>query len=122
MKTLFTVDSSGLDGGCFNYFNKLASLRNQYYNSARGDKFYTWGSNFYYLTESEMDNFISNENGSDGTSSYYIAEIGRVTKGENFEHLIIVTDGKVGYNDIDESDKRVKNYGLQYSYVSTYII
>ena len=104
------------------YFRKLRELRNQYYNSSRGDKFYTWGSSFYYLTESQMDNFISEEDGPDGTSSYYIAEIGRETKGENFEHLIIVTDGQVGSGDIDESDRRVHEYGLRFKYVSNYII
>ena len=122
MKTLFAVDSSSSVRGNKNYFNKLASLRNQYYNSSRGDKFYTWDSSYRYLTESSMNDFINNREGRGGTDSSLIAEIGRITKGENFEHLIIVTDGKVGYNDIDESDKRVKNYGLQYSYVSTYII
>ena len=70
-----------------------------------------------------MNKFINNKEGvGGGTDSYLIAEIGRETKRENFEHLIIVTDGQVGSGDIDESDRRVNNYGLQYSYVSTYII
>ena len=122
MKTLFAVDCSGSISGVKNYFNKLRELRQKYYNSSRGDKFYTWGDSYYYKTEAEMDNFISSEYGPDGTTSYYIAEIGRVTKNENFEHLIIVTDGCVSTTDIDESDRRVEKYGLQYSYVSTYII
>ena len=122
MKTLFAVDCSGSISCCHNYFNKLRELRQKYYNSSRGDKFYTWGSNYYYKTEAEMDSFIASEYGPDGTYSYYIAEIGRETKNENFEHLIIVTDGCVGTGDIDESDRRVHQYGLQYSYVSTYII
>ena len=62
-----------------------------------------------------MDDFISKEYGPDGTYSYYIAEIGRVTKNENFEHLIIVTDGEVDTDDIDKSDKLVQDYELQYS-------
>ena len=69
-----------------------------------------------------MNDFINNRRGGGKTNSSLIAEIGRITKGENFEHLIIVTDGRVGDGDIDESDRRVNNYGLQYSYVSTYII
>jgi hypothetical protein len=48
--------------------------------------------------------------------------LGEKQKNEKFEHLVIVTDGGVDSGDIDESDKRVKSYGLQYSYVSTYII
>jgi hypothetical protein len=122
MKTLFAVDCSGSISGNKTYFNKLRQLRNKYYNSSRGDKFYTWGSNYYYKNESEMDDFISKEYGPDGTYSYYIAEIERVTKNENFEHLIIVTDGEVDTDDIDKSDKLVQDYELQYSFVSTYII
>ena len=122
MKTLFAVDCSGSITGNEIYFKKLSDLKLKYYNSSRGDKFYTWGSKYYYKTESEMDSFIANKKGTDGTSSYYIAEIGRETKNENFEHLIIVTDGNVGPYDIDESDRRVVKYGLKYSFVSTYII
>ena len=55
-------------------------------------------------------------------SKKLIADIGRDTKNEHFEHLIIVTDGCVDTGSIDESDRRVQQYGLQYSYVSTYII
>jgi hypothetical protein len=122
MKTLFAVDCSGSISGVDNYFRKLRELRLKYYNGSRGDKFYTWGSSYYYNTEAQMDSFIANKYGPDGTYSYFIAEIGRETKNENFEHLIIVTDGHVGTNDIDESGKRVEKYGLQYSFVSTYII
>ena len=122
MKTLFAVDCSGSINGNIIYFKKLNELKLKYYNSSRGDKFYAWGSNYYYKTESEMDSFIAEKRGYDGTQSFYIAEIGRKTKFENFEHLIIVTDGCVSIEDIDESDRKVKNYGLQYSFVSTYII
>ena len=122
MKTLFAVDCSGSISGKNNYFSKLRELRLKYYNSSRGDKFYTWGSGYYYKNEAEMDSFIANKYGPDGTESYYIAEIGRVTKNENFEHLIIVTDGQVDESSIDESDRRVKQYDLHFKYVSSYII
>ena len=125
MKTLFAIDcsSSISNQGIRNiYFSKLNELKLKYYKRERGDKFYTWGSSFYYKTEEMMDQFIQGKVGTDGTRSYYIAEIGKATKNENFEHLIIVTDGEVKVEDIDESEKRVKDYGLQYSFVSTYII
>jgi hypothetical protein len=122
MKTLFAVDCSGSISGVENYFSKLRELRLKYYNSSRGDKFYTWGNKYYYKTEAEMDSFIENKKGEGGTGSYYIAEIGRENKKENFEHLIIVTDGRVDNGAIDESDRRVKKYDLHFSYVSSYII
>ena len=124
MKTLFAVDCSGSVYGSIKetYFSKLKELRTKYYKSSRGDKFYIWGSDYKYRNESEMERFLSGEYTGGGTSSYLIAEIGRETKNEKFEHLVIVTDGGVGSGDIDKSDKSVKIYGLQYSYVSTYII
>ena len=122
MKTLFAVDCSYSINKKEIYFKKLKELRLKYYNSARGDKFYTWGNSYYYKNEIEMDKFIQNKQGNDGTKSFYIAEIGKETQKENFEHLIIVTDGRVGTSSIDECDKRVQKYGLHYSFVSTYII
>ena len=122
MKTLFAVDCSGSVRGEDVYFNKLVILRKTYYNSQRGDKFYTWGSEKHYLSEKEMDEFIRNKSGCGGTESYLIAEIGKENKNENFQHLIIVTDGGVGDYAIDICDKLVKDYDLHYSFVSTYII
>lgn len=65
MKTLLAVDCSGSISGNKIYFNKLNELRKKYYKSSRGDKFYTWGNSYYNKTESEMDDFISNEYGPD---------------------------------------------------------
>jgi hypothetical protein len=125
MKTLFAVDCSGSISSWMvktAYFNKLRALRKEYYKSERGDKFYTWGSKKHYLTEEEMDDFISKEDGNEGTYSYLIAEIGKENKDKNFQHLIIVTDGDVSEGEIDECDRLVKEYDLHYSFVSTYII
>ena len=55
MKTLFAVDCSGSITGFEIYFKKLRELRNKYYKSERGDKFYIWGSNYYYRNEAEME-------------------------------------------------------------------
>jgi len=98
MKTLFEVDCSGsIYGSVKNiYFSKLKVLKNQYFNSSRGDKFYVWGSQYMYRNQSEMERFLSGEHIGGGTDNYLIAEIGRETKNENIEHLIIVTDGGVG--------------------------
>ena len=124
MKTLFAVDCSDSPNANNNlYFSKLRELVNKYYNSSRGDKFYTWGSNYYYKSKSEIDDFISNKSRKEGKRcSHIIAEIGKITKSEDFKHLIIVSDGSVDYSEIDESDKKVSKYGLKYQFVSIYII
>ena len=53
---------------------------------------------------------------------YYTEILNFLTINDKFDHLVIVTDGQVGSNDIDISEQKVKQYGLQYSYVSSYII
>ena len=122
-KTLFAVDCSRSISGMKIYFKKLRELIQQYYCSSRGDKFYTWSNGYFYKTEEEMNKFINEEVGqSSERHSYYIAEIGRETKNENFEHLIIVTNGSVGFEDIDASDNLISKYGLKYRFVSFYII
>ena len=106
-KILFVVDCSYSINGIEIFFNKVRELRLKYYNSTRGDKFYTCGSNYYYKNEIEMDKFIENKYGFDDIYIINIAEIGKETKNENYEHLIIVTDGKVNTDIIDQSDQRV---------------
>ena len=122
MKTLITIDCSKSISGDKIYFKKLREIKQRYYNNSRGDKFYIWGSGYYYKTDKEMDRFIDEEIGQfNERHSKYIAEIGRETKSENFEHLIIVTNGCVNTKDIDESDRRVEEYGLVYKYVTFYV-
>ena len=104
MKTLFAVYFSKSMNKLKFYFEKIREIKQKYYNSSRGDKFYIWGSGYFYLNE-KIDRFINEEVGKfDERHSYYIAEIGKETKNENFEHLIIVTNGKVSFADIDESN------------------
>ena len=122
MKTLFAIDFSKSMNEFKFYFEKIREIKQKYYNSSRGDKFYIWGSGYFYLNE-KIDRFINEEVGKfDERHSYYIAEIGKETKNENFEHLIIVTNGKVSCDEIDESNKRFHEYGLSYKYVKSYII
>ena len=123
MKTLFAVDCSRSISGMKIYFKKLNELIKLYYSSSRGDKFYTWSNGYFYKTEKEMNRFIIEEVGQPSERhSHYIAEIGKETKNEKFEHLMIVTNGRVESEDIDESDKKVSQYGLKYRFVSFYII
>ena len=122
MKTLFAVDCSDSTDGYPHYYSKIRELVNKYYKTERGDKFYTWGSYYHYKTTDEMNQYINNEEGTEGTDSSKIAEIANEVKNENFEHLIIVTDGFVPTSTIDKSDKLVKEYKLKFSYVSSYLI
>ena len=81
------------------------------------------GFGYFYLNEKEINRFINEEVGKfDERHSYYIAEIGKETKNEKFELLIIATNGIMSFVDIDESDKRFHEYGLAYKYVKSYII
>ena len=122
MKILFAVDNSSSVNGNKQYFNILETLVKQFYNNSRGDKFYIWNDKFKCLKQEKINEFISAQKGEGQTYSYLIAEIGKETKKEKFKHLLIVTDGEVKPEIIEECDKKIEDYGLQYSYVSTYII
>ena len=57
-----------------------------------------------------------------GTSRSLIVEIANIEKNNNFEHLVIVTNGEVTNDEIDKSDSKFKEYNLHFSFVSTLII
>ena len=61
-----------------------------------------------------MNQYISNKNGNEETDSILIAEIANQVNNENFEHLIIVTDGEVDKSKIDKSDILVKKYNFNF--------
>ncbi len=122
MKTLFVIDDSG---SVFNqevYFNKVMHLFCTNFFSERGDKFYIWNEEYKELDFDEVESFINDMDGVKGTSSSLIAEIANKEKNNNFEHLIIVTDGDVKNDEIDKSDLKFKEYNLHFSFVSTFII
>ena len=61
-----------------------------------------------------MNQYISNKNGNEETDSILISEIANQVNNENFEHLIIVTDGEVDKSKIDKSDILVKKYNFNF--------
>ena len=71
-----------------------------------------------------MNQYIKDQSFSRGTDSSQIAHLvyKEKLKNEKFEHLIIVTDGKVPQNYVDTSDNLVKQYGIKFDYVSSHLI
>ena len=63
----------------------------------------------------EIDEFIANRGGRDGTSSELIADIINKEKSSGYQHLVIVTEGRVTNDIIDESVKKMDEYGFSNS-------
>ena len=124
MKNLFAVDCSSSISNQSKYYTKIQELVNLYYKPNRGDKFYTWSTGYNLKTTAEMIQYIKDQRGSGGTDSSQIARLvyQEKLKNEKFEHLIIVTDGQVPQSRVDTSDNLVKQYGLKFDYVSSYLI
>ncbi len=122
MKTLFVVDDSGSVFDQNVYFNKVQELFFANFDPERGDKFYIWNQKDEELNFEKIGNFLNEKDGELGTNSSLIAEIAHKEKKNNFEHLIIVTDGDVKNEEVDKSDEKVKEYDLKFSFVSTFII
>ena len=123
MKTLFDIDSSGSVKKNTFCHNNLKKIIDQYYTS--GDIFYLWNSKKEKKNKLEIEDFIAKMGGYGGASSELIANIIKNEKNSGCEHLVIVTDGQVKTDSIDESDRRMDNYGISrnpFTFVSFYII
>ena len=99
LKTLFAFDNSGSITGNELYFNEIKRLVQKYYKP--GDKFYLWGSTYSEQTKSQIDQWINNKIGQEGTKCVNIAKLANENPNHR-EHLIIVTDGSVNSSDIDD--------------------
>ena len=119
LKNLFAFDNSGSISGNSVYFNEINRIVNKYYKP--GDKFYLWGSRYTEKSKSEIDQWIRNKNGPEGTNSVYIAELAKACPNHR-EHLIIVTDGKVGEGSIRRSDELMQTYNIKFQFVSVYVV
>ena len=122
MKTLFVVDDSGSVFAQEIYFNKVFQLLNTNFYPERGDAFYIWNEDYQKKNLNELKDFFEEMDGQKGTNSSLIADIAEQEKDNNFEHLIIITDGDVKSEEIDKSDKKFKEYNLHFSFVSCFII
>ena len=124
-KTLFAIDYSGSIKNKKNYHNYLKNnILPKYYKKERGDAIYLWESAYNKIDYEKMMEIISNMSGSGGTSSSKIAEILLLESNNNFDHLVIVTDGEVSLNEINKSDDIMKKNrnNIKLKYVSTFII
>jgi len=119
LSTLFAFDNSGSISRNTIYFNEIARIVKKYYKS--GDKFYLWGSRYTEQSKSQIDQWIKNMRGPEGTYSINIAKLAHACPSHR-EHLIIVTDGEVDEDDIRESDKLMQQYNIQFKFVSVYIV
>ena len=119
LKTLFAFDNSSSISGKVVYFNEINRIVQKYYKN--GDKFYLWGSKYTEKSKSEIDQWIQQRRGPEGTNSTNIAHLANACPSHR-EHLIIVTDGQVGENSIKQSDNLMNQYKIQFKFVSVYVI
>ena len=119
LKTLFAFDNSGSITGNSVYFNEIDRLLKKYYKD--GDKIYLWGSTYTEQSKSQIDNWIEQKKGSEGTESENIAKLSLACPTHR-DHLIIVTDGSVSEKDIDITDKLIQENNIKFKFVSVYII
>ena len=119
LKTLFAFDNSGSISGNELYFNEINRIIMEYYKP--GDKFYLWGTTYTEKSKSQIEQWIHEKKGNEGTNSVNIAKIAKENPNHR-EHLIIVTDGCVNSKDIDECDRFLSKENIKFKFVSVYMI
>ena len=119
MKVLFAFDNSGSISNNKIYFKEVDRIVKKYYKD--GDKFYLWGNTYSEKSKVEIEKWIKEEKGPEGTYPSNIAEC--CLKNPNIrEHLIIVTDGQVEEREIEKSDELMKKYQIKFKFVSVYVV
>lgn len=73
------------------------------------------------MSKSEIDQWIKNKKGPEGTNSSLIAELANKCPTHR-EHLIIVTDGEVREDIIRKSDELMQKYNINFQFVSVYVV
>ena len=121
MKTLFCIDNSGSTSASF-YYDELKEIIFNYYDKNRGDIFYLWNENKKKITYKELEKQIESKNGYGDTYPYLIADIIEEEKNNECRHLMIITDGCVSPEKIEEADKKIKNIKYNFDYVTVYIL
>ena len=122
LKTIIAFDQSGSVSEKIIYFERLKNIINTFYNEERGDAIYKWESSQKKLSYKETMDILSQMKGQGDTYSHLIAEIANIENVKNFRHLLIVTDGEVNNNEIKLGDKLMKDYQIEFDYVTTYVI
>lgn len=121
MKTLFCIDASGSVEQQTTYHKVTKITFNKFYKN--GDIIYLWGSSYKKQNVEEFRKWNDSQKGGlNGTASELIADIIIKEKNNGIEHLIIITDGCVDTNSIDNSDKKMRTNNIHLKFVSTYII
>lgn len=121
MKTLFAIDKSGSTN--FGLYKKeVTNLVNNNYEKERGDAIYLWGDKFKKLTKEEFLNVFKGNENLGRTFPKLIVDIIKEEHKNNFKHLVIITDGNVSDEEINEVDKLMEDRNYNYEFVSVYII
>ena len=122
-KTLFAIDYS--TSTCYSdfYYEELKIILNNNYRNDRGDEIYFWNDEYFKIKDKEVLNLIFENKSIYGeTNTSLIADIINIEKCNNFRHLVIVTDGQVTQDIIEEADIKMKKIDYFFDYVSVYIL
>lgn len=111
LKTLFAFDNSGSISGNSVYFNEIYRIVDKYYKV--GDKLYLLGSRYIEKSKAEINQWIRNRNGPEGTNSSLIAQHANACPSHR-EHLIIVADGQLGESYIRKSHELMQQYNIKF--------
>jgi len=118
---LFCFDNSGsVESIADIYFSTCKEIIDKYYKN--GDIFYLWGSNYYKKSYNEIIYWINQRKANEGTHSELISKIAKQSGNCSNTHLILVTDGQVPQSNVEKSDQLMKEYGITFGYVTSYII
>ena len=122
-KTLFAIDSSGSINNLDFYSDEIDNIVKRYYIKEREDTIYFWNHLKTKISKEKFDSEIQSKYfGRGGTDINKIVQIINKEKENNFKHLVIMTDGQVSSENIEEADEMMKKVDYKFDFVSVYIL
>ncbi|KAH0787495.1 hypothetical protein GPJ56_008690 [Histomonas meleagridis] len=117
---LFAIDCSGSVKDNEFYHSELRKILELEYEI--GDKIFLWSDKIWEKTRDQMNNFMDQKEGKNGTYSNLIVDIAVKAGVEYRDHLIIVTDGEVPMETVQKGDKKMEKKKIKFKHVTTYLI
>ncbi len=122
MKKCFAIDYSGsTDGDDFYHTNVKSILDAKHKNE---DDIIIWDSSAKFITYNEYLEINKKKIGNGGTSPQSIFDLYKNKEKINYSEFILISDGQVDQNEVENCDKNFELYKniLNYDYVEIYLI
>lgn len=117
---VFAIDISGSTSGEREYYQNVEQILNKMYKD--GDLIIEWNGEANKVTRSSIQTRINGRNGTGWTSPSAIIKYLANNSIKEIHHFILITDGEVSVNEVDNCDSEIKSQCMTFERFDGFII